>query len=100
MSQLDALSRELIAQGKLIEAGFILRILPLADAADPERAEAMRHAFFAGAHHLFVLFVAVLDPSTQEPTPADLEKMSRIEAELDQFIREFAVRKLATVGSA
>lgn len=100
MAQLDALSRALIAQSKFIEAGFTLRILPLADAADPERAEAMRHAFFAGAHHLFTCMVAVLDPSTPDPTPADLEKMDAIEAELTAFIREFAVRQLATVGSA
>lgn len=89
-----------MARGKLIEAGFTLRILPLAAAADPERAEAMRHAFFAGAHHLLALFIAVLDPSTPDPTAADLEKMNLIEAELREFIREFAVAKLATVGSA
>lgn len=100
MAQLDALSRELMARGKLIEAGFILRILPLADAADPERAEALRNAFFAGAHHLFTCVVAVLDPSTPDPTPADLEKMDAILAELTEFIRDFAVRQLATVGSA
>lgn len=97
---LDRLSRELIAQGKLIEAGFCLRILAVDTEASPDQAEALRNAFFAGAHHLFSCMVAVLDPTTTEPTAADIEKMDRIEAELSDFIRDFATRQLQTKGTA
>lgn len=97
---LDRLSRELIAQGKLIEAGFCLRILAVDTEASPDQAEALRSAFFAGAHHLFTCMVAVLDPTTPEPTPADLEKMDLIEAELADFVKDFATRQLATKGTA
>ncbi len=95
---IDRLSRQLIENGRLIEAGFTLRIMPIA--ADPEQMEALRNAFFAGAHHLFTTVCAVMDPSTPELTAADLKRMEEIEAELTTFIREFATRQLATKGSA
>lgn len=98
--QLDRLSRELSEKGRLIEAGFTLRIVPIADAKDPEQLEALRNAFFAGAHHLFSCMIAVLDPTSPEPTPADIAKMDAIEAELSDFIRDFATRHLPTQGSA
>jgi hypothetical protein len=97
---LDQKSRELIEQGRLIEAGFCLRILTLDAEAAPEHTEALRNAFFAGAHHLFSCMVTALDPTTTEPTAADLLRMDQIEAELADFIKDFATRQLATKGSA
>lgn len=97
---LDQKSRELIEQGRLIEAGFCLRVLAVDAEASPDQTEALRCAFFSGAHHLFACMVAVLDPTTTEPTAADLLKMDQIEAELSDFIRDFATRHLPTKGSA
>lgn len=97
---IDRLSRELTDRGRLIEAGFTLRIMPIAEGTDPEQIEALRNAFFAGAHHLFACLVAVLDPTSPEPTAADLEKMDAIEAELTDFIMDFATRHLPVKGSA
>lgn len=98
--KMDRLSRELIEQGRLIEAGFCLRILAIETEAAPDQTEALRNAFFAGAHHLFTCLVAVLDPTTPEPTAADLAKMDQIELELIEFIRDFATRHLPVKGTA
>jgi hypothetical protein len=100
MPRLDALSRELIEAGRLIEAGFILRILAANPDAAPAHTEALRQAFFTGAHHLFVCVISIMDPTTPEPTPADLQKMDQIEAELQDFITDFATRHLPVQGSA
>ena len=93
-SQLDTLTRHLTKEGKLIEAGFAgLRIAAIAPDALPEQLHEMRLAFFAGAQHLFASIMSVLDPGS-EPTDADMERMSNIDAELRAFIQDFELRHL------
>jgi len=82
---LTALSRELSAKGKLVEAGWLgFRLAVVHPDASPAQLGDMRGAFFAGAHHLYSSIMAILDPGT-EPTPGDLERMAKIAAELDAF---------------
>ena len=86
------LERELIAQGRLIEAGWQgLRRSAVPANAPAVQLEEMRTAFFAGAQHMFSSVLRVLDPG-DEPTEADLTRMDKIDAELRQFIREYELK--------
>lgn len=90
--QMDALNRG----GRLIEAGFVsLRAMAIDPAAPASQVEEMRNAFFAGAAHLLSSILSILDPGT-EPTAADLERMSHIQAELDRFIADFEAKHFGT----
>ena len=88
-------SRTLVDDGKLIEAGWVslrLASIPL-DVLAVQLGE-MRNAFFAGAQHLFGSTMTILDPG-EEPTDADLERMSLIQDELNAFISSFTFRRRA-----
>lgn len=96
----DAMAKELIAKGLLIEAGFFtLRHMAMAPDAPQIQVDEMRMAFFAGAQHLHGTMMRVFDPG-DEPTAADLKKMDQIDDELQRFIRDFNARFLPTKGSA
>jgi hypothetical protein len=88
----DAICRALINQGKLIEAGFAaLRFISIPADAPEIQIEEMRNAFFAGAQHLFATINSILDPG-MEPTANDLNHMSMIQTELDEFILRYKTR--------
>jgi hypothetical protein len=96
----EKLSRVLVDQGKLIEAGWIgLRAVWLHPEASQNQIDEMRQAFFAGAQHLFSSIMTVLEPDA-EPTEKDLERMSLIQSELDTFIADFNMHQLPTRGNA
>ncbi len=89
---LEKLHRDLVDEGKLIEAGWIgMRIACVPDDASEVQISEMRLAFFAGAQHLFGSIMSILDPGA-EPTEKDMERMSLIDAELRRFISEFTLR--------
>lgn len=89
---LTKLSRKLSDDGKLIEAGWIgLRLAAMPLTASAEQIEEMRNAFFAGAHYLFGSIMTVLDPQA-EVTDADLDRMDKINLELQTFITEFKAK--------
>ena len=97
---LEALFRDLTDKGKLIEAGWIgLRGAAIPADAPQLQLDEMRSAFFAGAQHLFSSIMTILDPG-EEPTYRDLQRMSLISAELDEFIKRFSASNLPTQGSA
>ena len=97
---LERLARELTDKGQLIEAGWVsLRLAAVPDNAPAAQLQEMRLAFFAGAQHLFGSIMTVLEPGT-EPTDADIDRLTRIDEELQRFIAEFAARNAPTAGSA
>lgn len=97
----EKLTKELVDKGLLIEAGFVsLRHMSMAKDAPPEQIDEMRNAFFAGAQHLFGSIMSMLDPGGDEPTDADLQRMSLISDELDRFIEAYKLRHGLTEGSA
>lgn len=97
---IKGLTDKLVADGKLIEAGWIgLRMMSVPPDAPPIQIEEMRNAFFAGAQHLFSSIMTTLDPSA-EPTEGDMEKLSKIDDELQRFIADYMKRNLKTEGSA
>lgn len=90
MTEIERLTRHLIDQRKLIEAGFIaMRVLAIPADAPPVQIDAMREAFFAGAQHLFGSIMTILDRGT-EPTDNDIRRMNWIDAELQNFIEVYA----------
>ncbi len=96
---LEKLSRELVDRGKLIEAGWVgLRIAAVSPNAPQIQIDEMRNAFMAGAQHLFSSIMTILEPGA-EPTDKDLDRMSLIASELDEFITTFKLR-IKTEGRA
>ena len=64
--------------------GYQLGVLP-ENASDIQIAET-RQAFFCGAQHLFSSIMSFLEEGV-EPTANDLDRMSKINDELQEFIR-------------
>ena len=94
----NALARDLIDKGLLIEAGFAgLRAQAsrvtraqrtMHPDAPPDQVREMRMAFFAGAQHVFGSIMQALDPGA-EPSEADFSRMDKIAAELHAFIEQW-----------
>lgn len=89
---LRRLERQLVDNGKLIEAGWIsLRLLTVPEDAGKVQLEEMRNAFFAGAQHLFGSIMSIMEED-REPTETDLRRMSLISDELDEYLRDYKQR--------
>lgn len=85
VADLVAISRALVDQGKLVEAGWIgYRWAVLPEDASPVQLHETRKGFFAGASHLFASIMNMLEEGA-EPTPADLRRLDHIHAELEAF---------------
>lgn len=84
----DALLRELSDRGQIIEGGWKAYELlgGLNNTSEVQRTEC-RKAFFFGAQHLFASVLGMMDPGT-EPTETDVERMTKLEAELKKFTNE------------
>lgn len=96
----DRVCRELTDRGLIIEAGFVgLRFASIPLDAPPLQIEEMRNAFFAGAQHLFASIMSILEPG-EEPTPADLQRLTNISRELDDFINKYKAKRTHAKGEA
>lgn len=89
-------TKTLVDQGKLVEAGFALFRMYVIDkdASDLQVAE-MQMAFMAGAEHVFRSILAIMggDPdSGDEPTEKDMARMGMINDELERW-REVILKK-------
>ena len=96
---IDAATKNFVDQGKLIEAGWVgykLGVLP-PDAPDIQISEC-RLAFFAGCQHLFGSIMSMLDPG-EEPTESDLNRMTLIERELTEYIKQYRLDNSAAFRS-
>lgn len=96
---LEALTRQLANDGKLIEAGWVamrLHAIPLN--APAIQLQEMRLAFMAGAQHLFWSMLAMLDPEPEE-TPDDMGRMDLIHKELEAFRGEIELWVSKTKGA-
>lgn len=92
----DKLVQEFTKRGQLMAAGFVsMRLSVIPPDAPKVQVDEMRMAFFAGAQHLFASLMAVLDPG-EEPTEADLERISLIAKELETFADEMRLRVAET----
>lgn len=97
---IDEVTKMLTDRGQLIEAGFIsLRTMVIPEDAPPEQIACMREAFFAGAQHLFGSIMSFLDPG-KEPTDRDLQRLDKVNAELQRFIEQFKLQHTEMKGRA
>jgi len=97
---LERLTRELVDQGKIIEAGWVgLRLAAIPLDAPAVQLNEMRMAFMAGAQHLFASIMGMLDEDA-EPTDADLKRMDMIHEELEAYAKELELRIGRAKGSA
>ena len=95
---LKHLTKSLIDDGKLIEAGWqALRQMAVAPDAPDIQLEEMRNAFFAGAQHLFGSVMGAMDPDS-EPTADDMRRMDLIHRELNDFIKEYTLKHAKPEG--
>jgi hypothetical protein len=82
------IAEQLVAEGRLIEAGFtIFRGMELR-AMNDVTIEVARLSFFAGAQHLFGTLMTIMDADA-EPTPGDLKKMDSIHRELQRWTVDY-----------
>jgi hypothetical protein len=90
----DEVTRKFTAEGRLVEAGFgAMMVLVYPEGGlDDARVVELRDAFMSGAQHLFGSITGSLMDEDAEPTEADLDRMAKIDAELDQFTRDYARR--------
>jgi hypothetical protein len=82
------LTRSLMDEGKLIEAGWIaMRLACIPLDAPAVQLQDMKMAFMAGAHHLFASVLGGMEDDN-EPTATDMRRMELIDAELMAFTEE------------
>lgn len=94
----DEMARQFTDQGKLIEAGFVGFIAASFPQGCPDfQREDLRMAFFGGAQHLMGSIFGFLEEG-EEPTDADMRRMNNIQAELEEFIADFAKRRIPVKG--
>lgn len=97
---IEALSKGLADQGKIIEAGWMgLRLMSVPEGASQTQIDTMRSCFFAGAQHLFASIMQILEPG-EEPTDKDMERLDLIHKELNDFIEQFKLKSFNAEGSA
>lgn len=90
--ELREFERRLSAEGKLIEAGwFGFRLAAINSEAPENQVTEMRMAFFAGATHLFMAMIRVMDEGT-EATAADEQRIANIHKEILVFVTDFEKR--------
>lgn len=86
----DEATRRLIAEGKIIQAGWVsYRRVVMPANCSAVQVDETRKAFYAGAQHLIASMMRTLDPG-EEPTSEDLARMDHIHAELAAFGEELA----------
>jgi hypothetical protein len=94
------MTRKLIDEGKLIEAGWAsLAAMWVPENAPDHQVADLRKAFMAGAQHAWGSLMTMLEPG-DDPTTADLSRMAKIQAELDAFGAELVRDHYPTKGSA
>ena len=95
----DKLVRSLADGGQLIAAGWQAYRLLCLKTPPHEARDDLREAFMAGAEHTFTSMLGMLDPGEKE-TEADMQRMVRLDAELEPVRRMLKLKYGRTAGSA
>jgi hypothetical protein len=89
---LRRLERDLLDQGKLIEAGWVgYRLAVMPPDVGKVQLDETRIAFFAGAQHLFGTIMNAMEEG-EEPTDNDLRRMDNVDKELQAFLEAFKLK--------
>jgi hypothetical protein len=59
--------------------------------ASPSQVRSIHHAFYAGALCLFNWFMVQMEPGDDEPTEADLDKVTVMHDELHAYFDQFTL---------
>ena len=94
----ERITRDLVDQDKLLEAGWQLYRLLCLKVPPHEARDDLREAFLAGAEHLFSSMIVMMEPGT-EATENDLRRMDTINVELDQVRKTLRLKYGRTAGS-
>jgi hypothetical protein len=95
----EIITRALANEGRLLEAGWqVYRLLCLRMPPNEIRDD-LREAFLAGCEHTFTSMIGMLD-SGEEPTEADLHRMSMLHTELEPITKTLRLKYGRTAGSA
>jgi hypothetical protein len=82
-------TKMLVDKGLLIEAGWVGYMLACKlQNAPPAQLAEMQRTFFAGSLHTFTSVMSFLEEG-QEPTEADMKRMSQVFKELKAFQKNF-----------
>jgi hypothetical protein len=85
----SALTKYLMDEGKLIEAGWIaFAAFVLPKNCGPEQYKDMKCAFFAGAQHLFGALNVAMEPAEAEVTDAEVSRIQLVHEELERFVEQ------------
>jgi hypothetical protein len=95
----ERITRSLVDQGKLIEAGWQTYRLLCLHTPPHEARDDLREAFLAGAEHVFSSMITMLDPGTEE-TDDDMRRMDQLHAELEPVRKTLTLKYGRTAGSA
>jgi hypothetical protein len=89
---------QLIARGRMIDAGFVsLRTSTSLGTAPSDQMALMRMAFFAGANHLFMGMATILNGQNVEVGERQLQAVG---LELARFMQELEALDMPAQGSA
>lgn len=84
----DELTKKLVDEGKIIEAGWMIFRLCSTAIVSEETASLCRDIYFLGAHHLYSSIMSMLEDGVNE-TPNDLKRMELIDTELRYFVQKY-----------
>lgn len=91
--------KQLADAGKLVEGGWeSYKIVVLAPDLSAVEYDRHRTSYFAGAQHLFASIMSVMDDN-DEPSDADMKKMSLISKELEDSARDLELLVTPAKGS-
>jgi hypothetical protein len=93
------MARVLVDQGKLIEAGFAVLRNSMPPDTTPERVQEARLYYLAGCEHVWTTLHQVMDED-REPTDRDMQRMAKLQEEIDAARAELMLRFGKTEGSA
>lgn len=81
-------TEDLSQEGRLIAGGWrAFEILTGLERAPELQRSEMKLAYYSGAQHLFASIMNILEEG-QEPTEGDLNKVTAIHEELEQWVRQ------------
>lgn len=94
------LTRSAADSGNVVFLGFVSMVAVMFPRAAEDDAllDTLRVAYYNGAQHLFASIMSVMD-SDREPTPGDMERMSKINDELYVFVKEMELRTARAGGT-
>ena len=95
----QTLTKRLTDNGRLVEAGFVGFRATMSPDVPEAQIDDMRIAFYAGAAHIFRSVGAMMDDGA-EPSDTEIERMGKLNAEIERFEQWFKLHYEPAKGRA